>query len=310
MLLLKRILKRMVDVKMSFKSGFVTVVGRPNVGKSTLLNALLGQKLLIVSDKPQATRNQIQCVLNGDDYQVVFLDTPGIHKPHHQLGEILVATAKQSLQDVDLILFMIEPEYPIGKGDRFVAEILKKVDTPVVLCVNKIDQIKKVTLIPVLDEWHKTYNFAEIIPISARTGEGLESLKRTIKNYLQEGPKYYPDDMLTDKSERFIIAEMIREKVFHFTHEEVPYSVAVDIRQIEEHAQAVYIPADIIVERDSQKGIIIGKQGQMIRKIRQKAAADIKKLLGCEVDLDLHVRTKSDWRNRIELLEKLGYQRE
>lgn len=295
---------------MTFKSGFVTVVGRPNVGKSTLLNNMLGQKLLIVSDKPQATRNRIQCVFNGDDFQVVFLDTPGIHKPHHQLGEILVNAAKRSLEDVDLVLFMVEPESPIGKGDRYVAEILKQVDIPVVLCLNKIDKLKKITLIPILEEWQRTYDFAAMIPISARSGEGLEGLVDIIKTYLKEGPKYYPDDMTTDKSERFIIAEIIREKVFHLTHEEIPYSVAIDIRKFEEHGEKVYIPADIIVERDSQKGIIIGKQGKMIRKIRKLAEADIKGLLGRGVELDLHVRTKADWRNRLELLRKLGYERE
>lgn len=294
-----------------FRSGFAAVVGRPNVGKSTLLNHLIGQKLLIVSDKPQATRNRISCVLTRDDYQIVFLDTPGIHKPRHKLGEIMVKYARDSLVDVDCIIFMVEAEEKIGPGDRYIAELLSQLETPVILAINKIDRLESISrLLPVLDMWSKEYDFAEYIGVSALTGENLDVLEKCIVEYLPEGPKYYPDDMITDQPERFVIAELIREKVFAYTREEVPHSTAVDIPHLEDRDNLTYIAADIVVERDSQKGIVVGKEGQRLKAIGIEARKDIEKLLGTQVYLDLYVRTKKDWRNRAAVLAELGYRKE
>ncbi len=295
---------------MEKKSGFVTVVGRPNVGKSTLLNKLMGYKILIESNKPQATRNSIQCVFNDERGQVVFLDTPGIHKPHHLLGESLVASAKRALNDVDLILFMVEPDSKIGPGDLYIAELLKDTDIPVVLVLNKIDQSSQNDIILVLNSWSEHFKFDEYIPISALTNENLDRLKDLIFSYLDEGPMYYPDDVITDRPEEFVVTEMIREKVFNNTHEEIPYSVAVDLRDYDEEDGKMYIAADIIVERDSQKGIIIGKQGSMLKKIGREARKDIEDLLATKVYLDLHVRHKKNWRNKNNLLKELGYREE
>jgi GTP-binding protein Era len=297
-------------IKMEKKSGFVTVVGRPNVGKSTLLNKLMGYKILIESNKPQATRNSIQCVFNDERGQVVFLDTPGIHKPHHLLGESLVASAKRALNDVDLILFMVEPDSKIGPGDLYIAELLKDTDIPVVLVLNKIDQSSQNDIILVLNSWSEHFKFDEYIPISALTNENLDRLKDLIFSYLDEGPMYYPDDVITDRPEEFVVTEMIREKVFNNTHEEIPYSVAVDLRDYDEEDGKMYIAADIIVERDSQKGIIIGKQGSMLKKIGREARKDIEDLLATKVYLDLHVRHKKNWRNKNNLLKELGYREE
>lgn len=292
------------------KSGFVTVVGRPNVGKSTFLNKVMGQKILIESSRPQATRNRIQCVYTEERGQIIFLDTPGIHKPHHKLGEVLVEYAQRSLHGVDLVIFMVEPDVQIGAGDRYVANIVKECDIPVILCVNKIDNINSSNMIPLLQEWHNSYNFNDIFPISARTGEGIDKVIDLVFSYLEEGPQYYPEDMITDRPEEFIVAEMIREKVFNRTKEEVPYAVAIDIREMEDRGETLYIAADIIVERSSQKGIIIGKQGKMLKDIGLAARESIEAFMGYKVYLDLHVRHKNDWRNKNELLNSLGYNRE
>ena len=244
------------------KSGFVAVVGRPNVGKSTFLNKVMGQKVLIESSKPQATRNRISCIYNDERGQIVFLDTPGIHKPHHKLGQVLVDSARGSLKGVDVVIFMVEPDEEIGTGDKFVANILKDIEKPIILCVNKIDSVNDAKIIPLLNEWKTVLNYTEIVPISAKQGEGVDKVIELAFSFLKEGPEYYPQDMLTDKPEKFIIAEMIREKVFNKTKEEVPYSVAIDIRSFTEKNGRLYIAADIIVERNSQKGIIIGNRPQ------------------------------------------------
>ncbi len=291
------------------KSGFVTVVGRPNVGKSTFLNKVMGQKILIESSRPQATRNRISCIYNDERGQIVFLDTPGIHKPHHKLGQILVNYARNSLNDVDVIIFMVDPQ-EAGLGDKYIAEILKDIDTPVFICINKIDLINRSKLILLLNEWHKILDYTEIIPVSSKTGEGLERVIDLIFSYLTVGPEYYPDDMITDRPEIFIIAEIIREKVFNKTKEEVPYAVAVDIRSFTEKKNMLYIAADIIVERNSQKGIIIGKHGSMLKKIGQEARLDIEDFMGYKAYLDLHVRHKHDWRNKNNMLNSLGYEKE
>ncbi|QOR35598.1 GTPase Era [Clostridium sp. 'deep sea'] len=292
------------------KSGFVAVVGRPNVGKSTFLNKVMGQKVLIESSRPQATRNKISCIYNDDKGQIVFLDTPGIHKPHHKLGQVLVDHAKGSLKGVDVVLFMVEPDEEIGIGDKYIANVLKDISIPIILCVNKIDSINSTKIIPLLNEWKNILDYTEIIPISAKNGEGVNKVIELVYSFLSEGPQYYPDDMLTDKSEKFIIAEMIREKVFNKTKEEVPYSVAVDIRSFTEKNGRLYIAADIIVERNSQKGIIIGKQASMIKRIKLEARKDIERFMGYKADLELHVRHKKDWRNKNNILRDLGYSKE
>ncbi len=292
------------------KSGFVTVVGRPNVGKSTFLNKVMGQKILIESDKPQATRNRIHCVYTEERGQVIFVDTPGIHKPHHKLGENLVKHAKDSLNGVDVAILMVEPDEIIGSGDHYVARIVSEVEIPVILCINKVDIIKPNKLIPLLVEWNEKYKFAEMIPISAKTGENVDKVVDLVFSYLKEGPQYYPADMITDRPEEFLIGEIIREKVFNLLYEEIPYSVAVDLRAYEMRNNKIYIAADIIAERASQKGMIIGKQGSMLKKIGHLARRDIEKFMGYKVFLDLHVRHKSDWRNKQEMLNKLGYTKE
>lgn len=292
---------------MKNKSGFVSVIGRPNVGKSTLLNRVMGYKILIESNKPQATRNSIHCVYNEKRGQIVFLDTPGIHKPHHKLGESLVSSAKRALKDVDLILFMVEPDEQFGPGDKYIAEILKDIEIPCVLLLNKIDSVPKDRIFLVLNRWAELYDFDEYIPISATSGENVDRLMDLIFSYLEEGPMYYPEDMITDRPEEFVVTEMIREKIFNNTMEEIPYSVAVDLRDYDQRDDLMYIAADIIVERDSQKGIIIGKRGSMLKKIGSEARKDIEDLLATKVYLDLHVRYKKDWRNKDSILKELGY---
>ncbi len=292
-----------------FKSGFVALVGRPNVGKSTLMNKFLGQKLAIMSDKPQTTRNKISGVLTGDDYQVVFIDTPGIHKPKHKLGELMVQTAYNALQEVDLILFLVEAtSKDIGPGDRFILEQLEKVKTPVILVVNKIDLVEKDLLLPLINGFTALKEFAEIVPASAATGENTSVLLDNILKYLQEGPKFYPDDMISDQPERFVMAELIREKILELTRDEIPHSVAVVIEQVAERKnETVYINALIYTERDSQKGIIVGKNGEMLKKVGALARRDIENLLGSKVFLELWVKVKKDWRDKENLLHNFGY---
>jgi GTPase len=295
--------------KEGYKSGFVSIVGRPNVGKSTFLNRVIGQKIAIMSDKPQTTRNKIQGVYTTDDAQIIFIDTPGMHKPKHKLGDFMMKVALNALREVDLILFMINAEEGFGRGDAFIIERLKEVNTPVFLVINKIDKVHPNDLLPLIDQYKNLYPFAEIIPISALQGNNIETLVEQIKKYLPEGPQYYPPDQITDHPERFIIAELIREKALHLTREEVPHSIAVVVETIErrEESDTVYVGAVIIVERDSQKGIIIGKKGRMLKEIGQRARMDIEALLGSKVFLELWVKVQKDWRNRLAQLRDFGF---
>ncbi|OQM44906.1 GTPase Era [Anoxybacillus sp. UARK-01] len=295
--------------KEQYKSGFVSIIGRPNVGKSTFLNRVVGQKIAIMSDKPQTTRNKIQGVYTTESTQIIFIDTPGIHKPKHKLGDFMMKVAQNALKEVDLILFMVNAEEGFGRGDAFIIERLKEVKTPVFLVVNKIDQVHPDELLPLIEHYQSQYPFAEIVPISALQGNNVETLIEQIKKYLPEGPQYYPADQITDHPERFIIAELIREKALHLTREEVPHSIAVVIDSIErpEDHHTIYVSATIIVERDSQKGIIIGKQGRMLKEIGQRARQDIEALLGSKVFLELWVKVQKDWRNKLSQLRDFGF---
>ncbi|AMV11661.1 GTPase Era [Geobacillus sp. G4] len=295
--------------KEGYKSGFVAIIGRPNVGKSTFLNRVIGQKIAIMSDKPQTTRNKIQGVYTDDDAQIIFIDTPGVHKPKHKLGDFMMKVALNALREVDLILFMVNAEEGFGRGEAFIIERLKEVDTPVFLVINKIDRVHPDELLPLIDRYKDLYPFAEIVPISALEGNNVDRLLEQIKERLPEGPQYYPPDQITDHPEQFIIAELIREKALHLTREEVPHSIAVVVERIErrEGSPTVYISAVIVVERDSQKGIIIGKQGRMLKEIGQRARADIEALLGSRVFLELWVKVQKDWRNRLSQLRDFGF---
>ena len=296
----------------AFKSGFVALIGRPNVGKSTLLNELVGQKVAIMSDKPQTTRNKIQGVYTSDDAQIIFIDTPGIHKPKHRLGEFMTQLAERTLKEVDLILFMVDAEAGLGRGDQFIMERLKNARTPVFLIVNKIDLMHPDQLLPIIDAYRKEMPFSEVVPISARLGNNVNTMLEQIKNYLEEGPKYYPDDQVTDHPERFIISELIREKILHLTEEEIPHSVAVIIESIEapKNGEKMTIQAAIIVERNSQKGIIIGKGGKMLKEIGTRARYDIEGLLGSKVFLELWVKVQKNWRDKAFYLRDFGFNNE
>ncbi|GGB50167.1 GTPase Era [Fictibacillus barbaricus] len=295
--------------KESYKSGFVTIIGRPNVGKSTLLNQVIGQKIAIMSDKPQTTRNKIQAVYTTDEAQVIFIDTPGIHKPKHKLGDFMTRTAQQTLNEVDLILFVINAEEGYGRGDQFIIDRLQHVKNPVFLVINKIDKVHPDQLLPLIDMYRNKLEVAEVVPISALKGNNIDTLLNQIVSYMEEGPQFYPEDQVTDHPERFITAELIREKVLHLTREEIPHSVAVIIEEMKEREQkdVVFVNATIIVERSSQKGIIIGKQGKMLKEIGKRARADIETLLGSRVFLELYVKVQEDWRNRQKQLVEFGF---
>ncbi|SDB98439.1 GTP-binding protein Era [Pelagirhabdus alkalitolerans] len=291
-----------------FKSGFVTIIGRPNVGKSTFLNRVIGEKIAIMSDKAQTTRNTIQGVYTSDDAQIVFIDTPGIHKPKHKLGDFMVKVAMNTLNEVDGILFMVNAEEGFGRGDDYIIERLKNVDQPVYLIINKIDKVHPDQLFDLIVEYKEKLDFKEIIPISALEGQNVDHLITVLKDQLEEGPQYYPDDHVTDHPERFIISEFIREKAITMTREEIPHSIAVLIEKIDDQSQGkILVQASIIVERSSQKGIIIGKQGTMLRKIGSQARRDIELLLGSKVYLELWVKVEKNWRNRDHHLAELGF---
>ena len=296
------------DNSNKFKSGFITIIGRPNVGKSTFINGVIGQKIAIMSDKAQTTRNTIQGVLTTDDSQLVFIDTPGIHKPKHRLGDFMVKVATNTLNQVDLILYMVNANESFGRGEEFIIEKLKNVKTKVFLVINKIDLIHPDKLIQIIELYKDKLEFAEIVPISALQGNNVEHLIEIIKKYMPEGPQYYPSDQVTDHPERFIISELIREKVLQLTHEEVPHSVAVVIEKIEKRDNGtLHVMAAIIVERNSQKGIIIGKQGSMLKEIGKRARLDIENLLGSKVFLELWVKVQKDWRDKTSILREFGY---
>jgi GTPase len=293
----------------TYKSGFISIIGRPNVGKSTFLNRVIGQKIAIMSDKPQTTRNKVQGVLTQNDAQMIFIDTPGIHKPKHKLGDFMMKVAINTLKEVDLILFMVNVEEGIGRGDEFIIEKLKTVKTPVFLVLNKIDQVHPDELLPLIGKYKERFDFQEIVPISALQGNNVETLLTQIKEILPEGPQYYPADQVTDHPERFIISELIREKALHLTREEVPHSIAVVIDSIKkmEESETIHVMATIVVERDSQKGIVIGKQGKMLKEIGQRARQDIEHLLGSKVFLELWVKVQKDWRNKLSQLRDYGF---
>jgi len=292
-----------------YKSGFISIIGRPNVGKSTFLNRVIGQKIAIMSDKPQTTRNKVQGVLTGNDSQMIFIDTPGIHKPKHKLGDFMVKSAINALREVDVILFMVNAVEGIGRGDEYIIEKLEGIKTPIFLVVNKIDEVHPDQLLPLIEKYKEKLDFKAIVPISALQGNNIESLLASIKKELPEGPQYYPADQVTDHPERFIISELIREKALHLTREEVPHSIAVVIDSIKkmEGKETVHVMATIIVERSSQKGIIIGKQGSMLKEIGQRARKDIELLLGSKVYLELWVKVQKDWRNKASVLRDYGF---
>lgn len=298
-----------MNTEKKFKSGFVSIIGRPNVGKSTYINQVIGQKIAIMSDKPQTTRNKVQGVLTTSDAQIILIDTPGIHKPKHKLGDFMMRVATNTLKEVDLILFMINAVEGFGRGDEFIIEKLKTVQTPVFLVINKIDQVHPDELLSIIDDYKGLYDFSEIIPISALEGQNTDRLLQQIKDYLPEGPQYYPADQITDHPERFIVAELIREKVLHLTREEVPHSIAVVIEKMQksQESEKIHVMATIIVERSSQKGIIIGKQGSMLKEVGKRARLDIENLLGSKVYLELWVKVQKDWRNKLTQLRDFGF---
>ena len=292
---------------MTFKSGFVSIVGRPNVGKSTLLNHILKTKLAITSSTAQTTRNTIQGIYTDDEAQIIFMDTPGIHKPQDGLGSFMNTNALNSIYGVDIVLLIAPADEKIGKGDRFIVNRLKEADGPVYLILNKIDLLSKEQLVQKLAQWKEMFDFKEIIPISALNGDNIEHLLEIIKSDLHEGVMYYPKDHITDHPERFIMAEFIREKILCFTHEEVPHSVAIVIESMTEDEQGVHVMAAIVVDRPSQKAILIGKQGSMIKKIRQNARREMKRFLQTPVTLELFVKVEKNWRNKQKYLREFGY---
>ncbi len=293
------------------KSGFVAIVGRPNVGKSTLLNRVVGQKIAIMSDKAQTTRNKIQGVYTTDDAQLIFIDTPGIHKPKHRLGDFMVETAYSALREVDVTLFMISADQKRGKGDDFIIERLHQSQTPVFLVINKIDKVHPDALLAIIEDYSSQMDFAEIVPISATEGNNFETLMKLLIDEMPEGPQYFPEDQITDHPEYFIVSELVREKVLLLTRDEVPHSVAVVVDSMKrDHNDKVHIQATIIVERDSQKGIIIGKGGKMLKQIGTKARLDIEHLLDDKVFLELWVKVQKDWRDKQTFLTDYGYRKD
>lgn len=295
----------------TFHSGFVAIIGRPNVGKSTFLNHVIGQKVAIMSDKPQTTRNRIQGVYTGDQTQIVFLDTPGVHKPKDRLGDYMVKAAQGALDEVDAVLFLIDVSQKMGGGDRFIAEWLKSIQAPVILVMNKIDLVHPEQLLPIIDKYKELHDFAEIVPISALNGSNVQPLLDTLQKYIPEGPQYYPEDQITDHPEQFVCAEFVREKILELTREEVPHSIAVVIEAMRTDPKGiVHISALILVERKSQKGIIIGKNGALLKEIGAKARQDMEALLGSKIFLELWVKVKKDWRNQESMLRELGLRSE
>lgn len=297
-------------MRADYKSGFVTLIGRPNVGKSTLMNYLIGQKIAITSNKPQTTRNRIQTVLTTEEGQIVFVDTPGIHKAKNKLGEYMVNVAERTLNEVDVVLWLVEPSTFIGAGEKHIAEQLGRVNTPVVLVINKVDMVKKEEVLTFIDTYRKIYDFAAIVPVSARSGENTEELVKVIMKFLPYGPQYYDEDTITDQPERQIVAELIREKALHALSDEIPHGIAVAIDSMKYRKKIVDIDATIICERDSHKGIIIGKQGAMLKKIGSTARFEIEKMLDLKVNLKLWVKVKKDWRDSDFLIKNFGYNKE
>lgn len=298
---------------MTYKSGFVSIVGRPNVGKSTLMNDMVGEKIAIISDKPQTTRNTIQAVYTDEEAQIVFMDTPGIHKPKNKLGEMMVKSASDAFKNVDSIIFVVDDSRTIGKGDSMIIENLKKTSTPVFLVINKIDKIdNKEDLFEMIRMYDDLNVFKEIIPTSALKGSNIDSLIKVIKRNINEGPKYFPDYMVTDQPERVLVSELIREKVLHYTNDEVPHGVAIEIEKMKERKgkDLIDISAVIYCERNSHKGIIIGKQGKKLKGIGKSAREEIEFLLGTKVNLQIWVKVKENWRNLPNYISDFGLKEE
>lgn len=292
-----------------FKSGFVSIVGRPNVGKSTLMNNVVGEKIAIMSDKPQTTRNTIQAVYTDEECQIVFLDTPGIHKPKNKLGEFMVKSATDAFKNVDLVLFVVDDSKKIGPGDRKIIEDLRGIKTPVILVLNKIDKLEESELFELMQLYSNEDLFKAIVPISALKGRNVNELLKVIGNYLQEGPKYFPDYMITDQPERVLVSELIRETVLHYLNDEVPHGVAVEVERMKsrQDKDIVDISAVIYCERDSHKGIIIGKNGRKLKGIGKSAREDMELLLGSKINLQLWVKVKENWRNLQNYITDFGY---
>ena len=289
------------------KSGFVSIVGRPNVGKSTLINAIVGRKIAITSNKPQTTRNIIQGIYNEEETQIVFVDTPGIHKPRHKLGKALNKQAYYSISDVDVILMMVDASEKLGPGDLYVIEKLKEEEKPVILVLNKVDRISKSEIILKIEEYKDLYPFKEIVPLSALKKDNIDTLVKVVKNYLTDTVKYYENETITNKPMNFVIAEIVREKVFNYTDEEVPHSVTCIVEHVEKNNNAFNIHVSIIVDRDSLKKIIIGKSGSKIKQVGIESRKEIEELLGTKVYLDLFVKTIKKWRDKEKYLQEFGY---
>ena len=290
------------------KSGFVSIIGRPNVGKSTFVNRVIGHKIAIMSDKAQTTRNKIQGVMTRDDAQIIFIDTPGIHKPKHKLGDYMMRVDKNTLSEIDAIMFMVNVNEDIGRGDEYIMEMLKNVKTPIFLVLNKIDLVHPDTLMPKIEQYQSYMDFTDIIPISALEGMNVDHFIDVLKSFLPEGPKYYPDNQISDHPEQFVVSEIIREKILHLTSEEIPHAIGVNVdRMIKEDEDRVRIEATIYVERDSQKGIVIGKGGKKLTEVGKRARRDIEMLLGSKVYLELWVKVQRDWRNKVNFIRQIGY---
>lgn len=290
------------------KSGFVSIIGRPNVGKSTFVNRVIGHKIAIMSDKAQTTRNKIQGVMTRDDAQIIFIDTPGIHKPKHKLGDYMMRVAKNTLSEIDAIMFMVNVNEDIGRGDEYIMEMLKNVKTPIFLVLNKIDLVHPDTLMPKIEQYQSYMDFTDIIPISALEGLNVDHFIDVLKSFLPEGPKYYPGNQISDHPEQFVVSEIIREKILHLTSEEIPHAIGVNVdRMIKEDEDRVRIEATIYVERDSQKGIVIGKGGKKLKEVGKRARRDIEMLLGSKVYLELWVKVQRDWRNKVNFIRQIGY---
>ena len=289
------------------KSGMVALIGRPNVGKSTLVNSIVGRKVAIVSPRPQTTRNVIQGIYNDSDTQIVFVDTPGIHKPTHKLGDYLNKEAYYQTSSVDAILFLVPADEQLGGGDKFILEKLKEVNKPVILVINKVDKVKKEDILKKIDEYKDLYPFSDIVPLSALKEDNIDALIKVIRGYLTDDVKYYDDDYYTNKSIKFMVSEIVREKIMLLTHDEVPHSVTCVVENYENHNNSVEISVCIIVDRDSLKKIIIGKSGSMLKEVGTKARKDIEQLLNKKVYLNLYVKTMSKWRDKANYLKELGF---
>lgn len=294
-------------MKQTFKSGFAAIIGMPNVGKSTLLNQIAGQKIAIISDKPQTTRNKILAIYTTDTEQIIFTDTPGIHKPHNKLGEFMVNAANETMRDVDVLLFVVDATRPIQNIERNIAQNIEKCGVPCILVLNKVDMVEKENLLPMIADYSSMHDFESIVPISAKTGDGVKLLLNDIIDNIEEGPQFYDEDMVTDQPEKQVAAEIIREKMLWLLDKEIPHGIAIEITKMQEKSKITNIYATIFCEKNSHKGIIIGKNGEMLKKIGSLARGDIEKMLDKQVYLELWVKVKNDWRNSDFLIKNFGY---